>query len=661
MPASRPLPLLTHRPRCGPETCRWKCGDECAAAPSNVSGNEPFADVVARGLSRRDFLRGIAASVLVVGYGGMTATDAAAQTGDRAHAAGTTLRFEPIAPTNADTVVVPRGYDHQVLIRWGDPLLEGAPEWDADAQTGAAQALQFGFNNDFVAYWPLRGSDEGLVWVNHEYTNPELMFHGYDGNNPTEEQVLVDIMAHGGSIVHVRRPRRSAHFQVVRPSPYNRRITGTTPMEITGPARGHELMRTNADPSGTEVLGMLNNCAGGTTPWGTVLTCEENFHQYFAHLAAADVPERVRRMHQRVNIPNGQSQRKWERFHERFDLRVEPHEPFRFGWVVEIDPYDPSYKPRKRTALGRFKREGATTRLTADGRVAVYSGDDSQFEYLYKFVTAGRFDPDDMAATRDLLDEGTLYAARFYIDENGNGFGEWLPLVFGEGPLTPENGFNDQAEVLMNARLAADAVGATPMDRPEDVQPSPVTGRVYAALTNNTARSAPNAPNPRAPNRWGHVLEWEEDGGDAAATTFRWQFFLLCGNPNDPSTSFAGFPKELVSPISSPDNLLFDHSGNIWIATDGQPTYLGPNDAFHAVPLKGRDRGHVRQFLSVPVGAEACGPELTPDERTLFCAVQHPGEGSTADNPSSDWPDRAGLPRPSLVTIAKQNTGRIGS
>src|SRR5690606_7989409 len=286
-----------------------------------------------------------------------------------------------------------RGYDSELLIRWGDPLLDGAPAWDPDAQTGAAQARQFGFNNDFVAYWPLRGSNEGLVWVNHEYTNPELMFYGYNGNNPTAEQVLVDIMAHGGSIVHVRRPRRSAHFEVVRPSRYNRRITGTTPMEITGPARGHELMRTNADPSGTEVLGMLNNCAGGTTPWGTVLTCEENFHQYFAHLAAADVPERVRRMHQRVNIPNGQSQRKWERFHERFDLRVEPHEPFRFGWVVEIDPYDPSYKPRKRTALGRFKREGATTRLTADGRVAVYSGDDSQFEYLYKFVTAGRFDP----------------------------------------------------------------------------------------------------------------------------------------------------------------------------------------------------------------------------------------------------------------------------
>ena len=659
MTASRPLPLLPGG-RCGPATCHWKCGDECASGSANRSGNEPFAEVVERGLSRRRFLQGLAAATVVVASPVGLADAASAQTRPgRRRWPGSTLTFDPIAPTNADAVVVPDGYADELLIRWGDPLVDGAPGWDPYDQTAAAQARQFGYNNDFVAYWPLAGSREGLVWVNHEYTNPEIMFPEYDPDDPTLEQIAIQVMAHGGSVVHVRRPRGTdAHYQVVRPSRYNRRITAETPMEITGPARGHELLQTSADPDGTEVLGMLNNCAGGTTPWGTVLTCEENFHQYFAHFDEADVDERVRAMHERVEINSGVSERKFERYDDRFDLRVEPHEPFRFGWVVEIDPYDPEYKPRKRTALGRYKREGATTRLTADGRVAVYSGDDSQFEYLYKFVTAGVYDPDDPAANRDLLDEGTLYVARFDVDANGDGIGEWIPLVHGEGPLTEANGFRDQAEVLINARMAGDAVGATPMDRPEDVQPSPTTGRVYAALTNNTRRTEPNEPNPRAPNRWGHVLEWEEAGGDAAATTFRWQIFLLCGDPDDPSTYFAGFPKEYVSPISSVDNLMFDRHGNIWIATDGQPTYLGPNDAFHAVPLTGPDRGHVRQFLSVPVDAEACGPELSPDERTLFCAVQHPGEGSTFEAPTSTWPDRDNPPRPSMVTITK--TSRRG-
>ena len=643
------------------QTCRWKCAYDCFHDKPNRSGNEPFSSVVERGLTRRNFLKGAGAALVLTAGTSLVDTPAVAAAGRKGRDRG----FEPISPTNADDVVVPRGYEYRLLRRWGDPVLPDAPAWDVDDQSPEAQAGQFGYNCDFVAFMPLpyrsSNSGVGLVWVNHEYTNPELMFPGYSSDAPTAAQVDIDRLAHGGSILTVKRDRRSGHTEFVRKGRWNRRIHAETPMELTGPAAGHELLRTSADPTGTRVLGMLNNCAGGVTPWGTILTCEENFHQYFANRAAVG-DERIADLHARVSIPEGESERKWERFHSRYDLAQEPNEPFRFGWTVEIDPYDPTFTPRKRTALGRYKREGATTRITKDGRVAVYSGDDEVFEYIYKFVTAGRYRRKDRAHNLKLLDEGTLHVARFDVDEDGNGTGQWLPLVFGEGPLTPANGFSSQADVVIDARRAGDLVGATPMDRPEDVQPNPKTGAVYAALTNNTSRTEPNAANPRSPNRWGHVIEWVEDGNDAAATTFRWRFLLLCGDPDDPSTYFAGFPKDRVSPISSPDNLLFDSDNNLWIATDGQATYLGPNDAFHVVPLSGRSRGHVQQFLSVPVGAEACGPELTPDERTLFCAVQHPGEGSTLESPSSTWPDRTSTPRPSLVTIAKRRGGgRIGT
>ncbi|HEX6257076.1 MAG TPA: PhoX family phosphatase [Euzebyales bacterium] len=646
------LPLLGQAGGRSLQTCRWKCAYDCFHDKPNRSGNEPFTSVVERGLTRRGFLKGAGAALVLTAATPLVGGSAAAQTGRNGRGPG----FEPIAPSMVDDVIVPDGYEYGVLLRWGDPVLPDAPAWDFNNQSPEAQAGQFGYNCDFVAFMPLpsrsSNSGRGLVWVNHEYTNPEVMFPGYSSDSPTAAQVDIERMAHGGSIVTVKRDRRTGHMQFVQDGGWNRRIHAETPMELTGPAAGDALLRTSVDPTGTQVAGMLNNCAGGVTPWGTILTCEENFHQYFANRAAVS-DDRVADLHARVGIPEGASERKWELFHSRYDVAQEPNEPFRFGWTVEIDPYDPTFTPRKRTALGRYKHEGATTRLTADKRVAVYSGDDEVFEYIYKFVTVGRYRRNDRAHNLGLLDEGTLYVARFDIDEDGNGVGEWLPLVFGEGPLTPENGFASQADVVIDARRAGDLVGATPMDRPEDVEPSPLTGAVYAALTNNTSRTEPNAANPRSPNRGGHVIEWNEDGNDAAATTFTWRFLLICGDPDDPTTYFAGFPKELVSPISSPDNLLFDRRYNLWIATDGQPTFLGHNDAFHVVPLSGDSRGHVQQFLSVPVGAEACGPELTPDEQTLFCAVQHPGEGSTAASPSSTWPDRRSPPRPSLVTVVK--------
>jgi secreted PhoX family phosphatase len=651
------LPLLTVG-RSNHKSCRWGCGDACYKEPPNRSDNETYTAVVERALSRRQFLAagGVGALVLSAAAAPVDASEAPPVGPYRPTPTGRKLAFTPIAPNNIDDVVLAAGYSDRVLIAWGDPIRPGAPEFDFDAQSPAAQARQFGYNNDYLAFFPLpwwsANSFIGLLWSNHEYTNPELMFRNYDADNPTRDQVDIQMHAHGGSIVLIQRAKRGGPFRHRPLSRYNRRITAFTPMRFTGPAAGDDLLKTSDDRSGRRVKGMLNNCAGGVTPWGTVLTGEENFHQYFANLEAVTDP-RVLAWHERYALPEGASERKWERYHDRFDLAKEPHEPFRFGWVVEIDPYDPHFTPRKHTALGRVKHEGATTALTRNRRVAVYTGDDERFEYFYKFVSRGKYRRGDRRHNLGLLDEGTLYVAKLADD----GTGEWVPLRHGTGPLTAANGFASQAEVLINTRGAGDLVGATKMDRPEDIQRDPVSGLVYVNLTNNTARTAPDPGNPRVPNPFGHVLELRERGDDPGATSFTWRIFLLCGDPADPGTYFAGYPKELVSPIGSPDNMTFDNEGNIWLATDGtQPT--GGNNGLFACPTQGAERGHVQLFATVPVGAETCGPLLTRDNRSLFIAVQHPGEGGTVEAPTSHWPGGGdSLPRPAVTSIWRSAEG----
>jgi len=627
-----------------PATCHWKCGNLCASAPASAPGS--LDEVVLASLSRRDVLKaGLASLVAVAGCG---------------RSAEASLGFTPIAPSTEDRLIVPEGHAYDVVLRWGDPLASGVRRFDIANWAARDQALAFGYNCDFTAHLNLpRGSGDpsrGLLVVNHEYTNPELMFPGYTEGSATREQVDIDVAAHGLSVVEVRRDR-DGRITYARESDLNRRITADTPMELTGPAAGHPLLQTRADPTGTRVLGMLNNCSGGVTPWGTVLSCEENFHQYFAGLGS--LPEgAVARVHARYGLPEGRTARGWERFHGRFDLSREPNEPFRFGWVVEIDPYDPRATPRKRTALGRFLHEAATTALSADGRAVVYMGDDTAFEHIYKFVSKG-VPGAGRGSDSDILDEGTLFVARLDAD----GTGVWMPLVHSEGPLTEANGFASQADVLVNTRTAADLLGATRMDRPEDIERNPVTGAVYAVMTNNRARTDAqvDAANPRAANKCGHIVEILEEGNDAAARRFRWSLFLVCGDPKDRSTYFAGFPKDKVSPISTPDNVAFDLAGNLWIATDGQRGSIGNNDGIFVVPTTGPERGHVRQFLSAPNGAEVCGPAFTSDGRTFFAAIQHPGEGGTVERPSSLWPDGKGAARPSVVAIRREDGGVIGA
>ncbi|MFF3908280.1 PhoX family protein [Streptomyces sp. NPDC001848] len=661
-------------------TCRFRCGDACFHEVPNTSSNAYVGDVITGALSRRSALR--AAAVVTVAAATGTATLAATAPRAEAAAAARTdaargLRFTPVAPNTADAVTVPDGYRQNVVIRWGDPILRGAPAFDPEHQTAAAQAGQFGYNNDFLALLPLPGErGRQLLVANHEYTDEVIMFRGYDPEHPTREQVEVAWAAHGLSAVVVEEDARTGRLTAVPRHSLNRRVTATTEFRLTGPAAGSELLQTSADPSGRKVLGTLNNCSGGTTPWGTTLHGEENFNQYFANGSRAT--------DKRYGIGAGATERKWERFDERFDIAQEPNEVHRFGYVVEFDPYDPTSTPRKHTALGRFKHEAATVRLTEDGRPVVYSGDDERFDYFYKFVGSKRMRHGNSRAVREhnlsLLDEGTLYVARLTgdspaseIDGSGklpgdgefDGSGTWIPLATAtaHGAVSHVEGMTAE-EVFVFTRLAGDKVGATKMDRPEDIQPSPHTGKVYVVLTNNSNRgkaghAAADEANPRTANKHGHILELTERRNRPDSTTFAWSLFLVAGDPADPSTYFAGFPKERVSPISCPDNVAFDPHGNLWIATDGNQ--LGSHDGLFGVATSGDRRGELKQFLTVPTGAETCGPIV--QDRRVVVAVQHPGEvdGATVEKPAGTWPDGPGkIVRPAVVAVWRADGRNIG-
>jgi len=471
----------------------------------------------------------------------------------------------------------------------------------------------------------------------------------------TKDLVDIEMAAHGMSVIEVR--MGADGWEVVPDSDFGRRLTMlSTPMTVSGPAAGHDRMKTSADPDGMTVIGTLNNCAGGTTPWGTVLTGEENFHGYFMGEMAEGAAEAAN--HERYGVPGGWYN--WAQFHDRFDVSKEPNEANRFGWIVELDPYDPEAAPKKRTAMGRMKHEGATTIVNGDGRVVAYMGDDERFEYLYRFVTSGTYNPDHRAANADLLDDGTLSVAVFEED----GTVRWAPLVHGEGPLTAENGFESQADVVIEARRAADLVGATPMDRPEDVEPNPVTGKVYVMLTNNTRREEANVANPRVDNAFGHIVEITPVDDDHAADTSNWTILVKCGPPDVPDVGAEWNPATTENGwFGMPDNCAIDHQGRLWTTTDGNSQEdTGRTDGVWAMETDGELRGKGKHFFRVPVGAEMCGPIFTPDDATLFVAVQHPGDGSTFADPSTRWPDFDDMmpPRPSVVAITRSGGGAIG-
>ncbi|MGH6925794.1 MAG: PhoX family protein [Propylenella sp.] len=650
--------------------------EHAAGEPRNPTDNPTMGEIIAARFSRRGLMRGalaVSAISATVSPLALLASEEAKATG------GSAFSFAELeAGVDADHHVAD-GYDADVLLRWGDALFSDSPAFDPTAQSADKQRRQFGYNNDFIGYVPLEGSAEhGLLLVNHEYTDAQLMFPGIvtivekEGKKViettplTKEQVDIEIAAHGATIVEIRKV--GGKWQVATDSPYNRRITADTEMSITGPAAGRDRLKTSADASGAKVFGMLNNCAGGVTPWGTYISAEENFHGYFSGELPAD--HREAKNYERYGVPDGSYE--WANHYDRFDVGKEPNEPNRFGWIVEIDPMDPNSLPKKRTALGRTKHEGGESIVAKDGRVVFYLGDDERFDYVYKFVTSGTFNPDDRAANTDLLDDGTLYVAKFSED----GTVSWLPLVHGEGPLTAENGFDSQADVLIETRLAADLLGATRMDRPEDIEPNGANGKVYVILTNNTRRKPEqiDAANPRADNAFGHIIEIGEADGDFAATSGTWEILLRCG---DPSLAAVGATFSTATTADGwfgmPDNCAIDAEGRLWVATDGQNhKATGRTDGVWAVDTEGDARATSKLFYRVPVGAELCGPRLTPDMTTMFVAVQHPAEGgeewpgfgrpSYYEDPSTRWPDfDDNIPtRPSVVAITKQGGGKIG-
>ncbi len=676
----------------------YEAHDDRPLSPPPGRERATIGDVITSRYTRRGVLGGLA-------FGALGTVAASALLTGSAPRRASAFDFAELQAGVDGTHHVADGYRADILIRWGDPIFADAPEFDPHAQTAERQLRQFGYNNDYTGFLPLnRDGTRGLLCVNHEYTDEELMFPGLKGRQRfpfpemTREMAEVTMAAHGGSVVvgvlergaGGERPRGAG----VRDSRFNRRITALeTGMTIDGPAAGHPRMKTAADPSGRRVIGTLNNCAGGLTPWGTYLMAEENFHGYFWQAGdneRSGVPESEHASYARYGVPGNWYP--WGKYFDRFDVAKEPHEPNRFGWVVEVDPLDPASTPVKHTALGRFRHEGAAPILSADGRVVVYMGDDARFDYVYRFVSADRFDPsgtpDARAHNMTLLSQGTLSVARYLPD----GSVRWLELTHGavsdraddngeRKSLTSAFGFPDQASILIDTRLAADVLGATPMDRPEDVEPTE-DGRVYVMLTNNTRRQAGDvdAANPRPDNRFGHIIEMRAPaatagGFDHTAPAYTWDLLVTCGDPSvadvgarfNPETTADGW-------FANPDNCAVDARGRLWIATDQGRGWnaTGRADGLYALETDGEGRGTSRLFFRVPVGAELCGPTFTPDNETVFLAVQHPAasgtkyykgfeRNSTFEDPATRWPDfdDAMPPRPSVVAVRRKGGGEI--
>jgi secreted PhoX family phosphatase len=641
----------------------------------NFSNNPPFSELLAINLRRRRLVQsGLgAAAIAFLGLPPGSASGADPGRG--------LISFNAVPVAVDDAVHVPQGYVAEVLYAWGDPISDG-PAFLPDASNSAAdQERQAGMHHDGMHFFamPVAGEERnhGLLAVNHEYADDGLL-HPDGMQTWNAVKVRKSQAAHGVSIVEIRQ-RRDGRWEVVRPSRYARRITGFTPMRVSGPAAGHPLMRTEADPDGANVLGTLNNCSNGATPWATYLTCEENFYGYFVNPGAVTVEQR------RYGMSEKGWGYRWSESDPRFDARAHANEFNRFGWVVEIDPFDPHSTPVKRTALGRFSHEGAVHTLARDRRVVIYSGDDQRNEYIYKFVTRDAFDPARPAHNRDLLDNGTLYVARF----NADGTGTWIELAYGRNGLTPANGFTSQATVLIHARQAGDRVGATMMDRPEWITVHPHTGEVYCSLTNNSRRggdtvnaadgSTPagsakppvDGANPRADNIFGHIIRWREAGGDAASSGFDWDVFIQCGDPSNPEPGKRGNIKGDM--FGSPDGLWIDADGRLWIETDISPTSMYKSDyagmGNNAMLCADIASGEVRRFLTGPRGCEVTGVIQAPDQRTMFVNIQHPGEtpGERSDpaNPKaiSSWPDgeRGGRPRSATLAIRRTDGGPIGA
>ncbi|WP_114785302.1 PhoX family protein [Vibrio tetraodonis] len=615
-----------------------------------------FSQMVDARLSRRRFLTGTAA----VGAGAFLSLNPIAKV-FADNKKSVLLNFDAVPASTNDTFIVPKGYKATPLVSWGDPLFGDSPAFDPSGkQRSQAQLKQFGDNNDGMSLFPIT-KDRAVLAVNNEYTNYEYLFdHG--GQSMTADDVVKAQAAHGVTVFEIT--SSGGKWQLDKNGTRNRRITANTEMRLTGPAAGHSLMKTKMDPSGTKPLGTFANCANGQTPWGTYLTCEENFDGYFGSVKKVELSDD----HKRYGISAQQSEWQWHNTDERFDVSSNPNEPYRFGWIVEIDPHDPTSTPLKRTALGRFKHENAAVVVNDDGHVVVYMGDDERGEHLYKFVSKNKYQQGNDKHNRNLLEEGTLYVAKFDMDDDElKGHGQWLELTFGKNGLDKTNGFGDQAEVVTFARRAATHVGATTMDRPEWVAVHPDKKFVFCTLTNNKHRGVKEGqpvggPNPRKKNHYGQIIRWAPSNGDHTAKTFTWDLYLIAGNPSvHKGNLYAGSDNiNTGNMFNSPDGIGFDKAGRLWIQTDGDYSNKGDfagqgnNQMLCGDPMT----GEVRRFLTGPIACEITGLTFSEDYKTMFVGVQHPGDSGA---PSHFPAGGNSKPRSTIMAITRDDGGVIGA
>ena len=601
--------------------------------------------VIESAINRRGFIGG----TLTFGLGSFlvgtsTLTRAAKAAPDR-------FGFTQISAGTADTIKLPDGFEWDTLISWGDPLWTDSPEFDQENRgTAASQARAFGDNNDGMAVFTKNGRT--VLAVNNEYTNRAIIWgNRAEGKASTDDDIRKGMMAHGLTVFEMAPTAKG--WKLVKDSPLNRRVTPDTVMQLTGPAAGSKFLQTAGDTTGTLSRGTWNNCGSGETPWGTYLACEENFNGYFsssdANFERNDAMKRYG-----VNLKDwGYG---WAKVDDRFDISKHQNEPNRVGYVVEIDPFDPNSMPKKRTALGRFKHENADVVLAADGRIVVYMGDDERGEFLYRFVSNGRYSVG--GDNSDLLDLGILYVASFSDDLSG----KWLPL-------TPETTGMSTDEIAVNTRMAGSRVGATTMDRPEWVASNPGKIESYVALTNNKNRGIkPNAggdatpvggPNPREANVYGQILRWQPADADHASDTFTWDLFALAGNPEVHNDANAGSPNvNAGNMFNSPDGMMFDSNGLLWIQTDGNYSNEGDFAGHGNNQMLAGDTltGEIRRFLVGPKEAEITGVAWSPDRRTMFVGVQHPGERGNSHFPGGD----TSVPRSGIIAVQRTDGGLIG-
>ncbi len=673
------------------EAMGYEHGDE---PQCNTSANPNFYDVMEARVARRGFMMGGLATIATGLFGASLSGKAAL-----AQTTSSLIGFKPVPVSFDDTVVVPEGYSFQILGGTGEPISGDMPAYRPGANTGAEQEHQIGQCHDGIHFFPIEGSSEdGLLVENHEYIEPRFLHaekEGYKGvafdkrsvlydadGMRDDDEVRMEIAAHGISIF--RTTKQADGSWAIVADPHNRRITANTPMEIAGPVRGSAHVRTKYSPDGTMTRGTVNNCAHGVTPWNTYLAAEENWAGYFANTTEIDQKPDLPREHARYGVStNPQGGRYgWHLAKSgadefvRWDATAKGasatddyrNEPNTYGWMVEVDPFDPESTPVKRTHLGRFAHEGVVFAPAVEGApVVCYSGDDARFEYIYKFVSEGVYVPGETDGS--ILDSGTLYVAKF----NDDGTGEWLALAPGRNGLTPANGFADLADILVNTRLAADTAGATKMDRPEWGTIDPNTGEVYFALTNNSRRTQAqvDAVNPRAENNFGQIVRWNYDNGDHTKASFDWDLFVIAGNARNSALATGGSLGD-DNTFACPDGLWCDDSSRLWIQTDmGDigPDYEGPLKEFGMNMLLAADpaTGEIKRFMTGPWGQECTGVVTTPDGKTMFVNFQHPGAHGSADDFAtgkygSSFPDYNGtVPRSATVVITKDDGGVIGA